>query len=111
MNFEFWYKGHQVLAAHSHGNIFHFYIGLVDPTRIQTYSFEKFLENYFENDDLITTTDKFDEPFANKNLYSAQALSFFSTKDSGIEAALHLCDAVSQLDYSERDYQEFNFIV
>ena len=110
-HFEFWYNGHQVLAVRNHDNIYHFYVGLVEPARIRNPIFDDYLARYFENDSTITITSQFDETSANRELYSAYALSFFSTKDAGIEAAFHLCRAISQLDYSERDYQEFKFMV
>lgn len=110
-HFDFWYKGHQILAVRDHDDIFHFYVGLVDASRIEVKSFKRFLANNVENDDLIKIATEFKEPFANKNLYSMYALSFFSTKKAGIEVAMHLCEAVSMLDYPEKDYREFKFNV
>lgn len=110
-HFDFWYKGHQVLAIHDYDNVFHFYIGLTDVSRICNKFFREYLANNVENDTDIKVTNRFIEPYANKELYSMHALNFYSTKEAGIEVALHLCEVISVLDYPEKDYKEFNFTV
>lgn len=109
--FSFWYKGHQILAVLAYDCVFHFYIGLVDPIRVSNMNFYKYVAENVDNASTIEITSEFKEPYANKNLYSMHAVSFFSTKQAGIEVALHLCEAISYLDYPEKDFKEFNFTV
>ncbi|RVU69820.1 MULTISPECIES: hypothetical protein [Lactobacillus] len=110
-DFQFWYKGHQILACHMHDAYYHYYIGLTEPRTIRNKQFDKALHDYFDNDKAITIAYVFPEVYAKKYLYSSAALDFISTRKDGIETAMHLCDAVAAFDYPERDYKEYKFTV